>query len=169
MLRYAEIIKESETELRELEKRHRNSVEGNRISMLRRLKSGEARSLQAAAKQLSYSLRQCQRWFKSYQVKGLAALLVSSGQGKSSHERMTKEAWKALEAAMERGEISKANDARELVAQYGVIYQSNSSLLKLFERHKIKAKTARPRNQKADVNAQERFKKLHGEASCLSS
>jgi transposase len=127
--------------------------------MLRRLKSDEARSLAVAAKQLNYSLRQCQRWFKSYQTEGLGGLLKASCQGKASGERMTAEAWQALDQALSEGRIRQARDARELVAEYGVVYRSDSSLLKLFARHKIKAKTGRPRHQKADVAAQDAFKK----------
>ena len=92
---YEEIILESEKELSELERKHRHSVIGKRLSMLRKLKGKEARSIAKAAEQLNYSLRQCQRWFKSYQIEGLAGLLKASEQGKSSGERMTEEAKKA--------------------------------------------------------------------------
>ena len=159
MLKYKEIIIESETELREIEKRHRHSVVGKRMSMLRQLKSGEARSLAVAAKRLNYSLRQCQRWFAGYQREGITQLLRGSEQGKVSGERMTIEAWQALDKALSEGRIRQASDARKLVAEYGVKYRSDSSVLKLFARHKIKAKTGRPRHWKADAGQQEAFKK----------
>ena len=159
MLKYQEIITESSAELSTLEKRHRNSVVGRRVGMLRRLKSGEARSMAVVAKQLNYSLRQCQRWFKSYQAEGLEGVLKASQQGKASHERMTAAAWQALRTAMLAGEISTAREACELVAEHGVIYTNERSLNKLFARHKIKAKTGRPQNRQTEPAAQEAFKK----------
>lgn len=64
MHKYGEVITEEAEMLKALEKKHRNSVVGKRLEMLRKLKTGEARSLADAARQINDSLRQCQRWFK---------------------------------------------------------------------------------------------------------
>ena len=159
MHNYDAIIQESPEELKRMSRQHRHSVVGTRLSMLKRLKSGEARSLPDVAKQLSYSLRQCQRWFGAYQQEGLTALLGASQQGKTSSERMTDVAWEALNEALVAGEIATYPQARRLLAEHGVSYQDDSSVLKLFKRHKIKAKTGRPRHEKADEEAQGEFKK----------
>ena len=156
---YEKLIVESEQELSKIEREHRHSVIGKRVSMLRKLKSKEARSIPTVAGQLNYSVRQCQRWFKSYQEDGLAAILKESEQGKSSGERMTAEAWSALEESMLKGDIATYRQAREKVAEQGVIYKDDTSMLKLFQRHKIKAKTGRPVHIKADPELQEAFKK----------
>lgn len=156
---YQKLIIESEQELSKLEREHRHSVIGKRVSMLRKLKSREARSIPKVAEQLNYSVRQCQRWFKSYQENGLAALIKASEQGKSSGERMTEEAWSALEESMLKGEIATYRQAREKVAEQGVIYKDDTSILKLFQRHKIKAKTGRPMHIKANSDLQASFKK----------
>lgn len=156
---YERLIVESEKELCKLEQKHRHSVIGKRVSMLRQLKSKEARSIPKVAAQLNYSVRQCQRWFKSYQEDGLAALVKESKQGKGSGERMTEEAWSVLEESMLKGDIATYRQAREKVAEQGVIYKDDTSMLKLFQRHKIKAKTGRPLHQKADPELQEAFKK----------
>lgn len=159
MHNYDAIIQESSDELASLVRQHRNNVVGTRLSMLERLKSGEARSLPQAAKQLNYSLRQCQRWFKSYQEEGLSDLLLASQQGRSSAERMTQAAWTALNKALLAGEIATYGQARRLLAEYGIHYKDDSSVLKLFKRHGIKAKTGRPRHEKTDVAQQTEFKK----------
>ena len=99
---YEKLIVESEEELSKLEREHRHNVIGRRVSMLRELKSKEVRSIATVAEQLNYSVRQCQRWFKNYQEEGLAAILKNSEQGKSSRERMTEEAWSALEQWLEQ-------------------------------------------------------------------
>ena len=159
MHNYAAIIQENTEELAGLARQHRHSVIGTRLSMLKNLKSGEARSLPHVAQQLGYSLRQCQRWFKTYQQRGLSSLLGASQQGKTASERMSEAAWRALNDALVAGEIATYAQARQLVAEHGVVYKDDSSVLKLFKRHKIKAKTGRPRHEKADVEAQAEFKK----------
>ena len=159
MHNYDAIIQESPEELKRMSRQHRHSVVGTRLSMLKRLKSGEARSSPAVAKQLNYSLRQCQRWFGAYQQGGLSVLLSPSRQGKASVERMSDAAWQALNDALVAGEIATYPQARRLLAEHGVSYQDDSSVLKLFKRHKIKAKTGRPRHEKADEEVQTEFKK----------
>ncbi len=156
---YQRLIEESEEELLALERKYRNSVMASRLQMLRFLRSGEARSVQEAADLIGYSWRHCQRWLTSYQREGLAALLMPPKKAPGPSERMTEEAWCALGEAMKRGEIAGYRQARELLAEHGVKYQDDTSILKLFRRHKIKAKTGRHRHQKADPKEQEAFKK----------
>ena len=157
---YGVLIKEEAQELEKLEAKHRNSVIGTRMRMLRLLKSGQVKSMQKAADEIHYSLRHVQRWLKVYQEAGLQGLLeplkpATGGQG----ERMTEEAWQGLKTAMERGEIASYGQARVLLAEYGVMYNHDTSILKLFRRHGIKAKTGRPRHEQADVVTQKQFKK----------
>ncbi len=159
MHNYEVVIQESQPELARLARQHRNSVVGTRLSMLKKLKGGEARSLNQVARQLGYSLRQCQRWFKAYQGEGLPVLLTASQQGRASGERMTAAAWRALNKTLVAGEIATYAQARELLAEHGVIYKDDSSVLKLFKRHQIKAKTGRPRHEKTDAEVQSEFKK----------
>jgi transposase len=64
-----------------------------------------------------------------------------------------------LNAALLKGEIASYAQARRLLADYGIVYKDDTSILKLFRRHGIKAKTGRPQHQKSDVKAQEAFKK----------
>jgi transposase len=156
---YDSLITESEAELKALVAKHRNSVTGSRLSMLYLLKSGQAKSLREASEQLHYSRRHCQRWLNEYQQDGLSALLAAPKKAPGPRERMTPAAWSALKQALLAGEIATYRQARLLLAKHGVHYQSDTGVLKLFKRHKIKAKTGRPRHEKADVAAQAAFKK----------
>jgi transposase len=157
MLNYDVLIQESAEALQVKEKRLRRSVLSYRVRMLRLLKSGECRSLASAAKQLGYSLRQCQRWFKRYQEGGLEALLAYEQSRRS--ERMTQEAWSALNEAMKAGEVASLAAARQLLSRQGVHYKGIAGVSALLIRHKVKLKTGRPRHQQSDEAAQAAFKK----------
>ncbi len=157
---YPELIKENPEELHTLERKHRQSHIGRRLQLLRLLKSEECRSVREAADILGYSLRQCLRWLKQYRQEGLVGVMHNGiAQGGNRYERMTPEAWQALGEAMKRGEIGSYKQARELLGEHGVKYQDDTSILRLFRRHEIKAKTGRYRHEKADPKEQETFKK----------
>lgn len=156
---YEKLIKESEAELSTLEAKHRNSVVGTRLRLLRLLKTSEAASVGQAAGLVHYSRRQAQRWLKRYYEAGLNALLELPPKPTGAPERITAQAWQALEATMLKGEVASYAQARRLLAEHGVVYKDDSSVLKLFKRHKIKAKTGRPRHEKTDVEEQAAFKK----------
>jgi transposase len=163
---YPALIRQSEEELLALEKRHRNSHLSHRVRMLRLLKVGRCRSIRQAAEVLGYSWRQCQRWIGLYREGGLDALLVDETHKRGNHqERVTPEALGALEEAMERGEIASYEQARKFLADRGVYYRNQSSIFRLFKRHRIKAKTGRYRHQKADPQEQEAFKKTSPSSS----
>ncbi|HZY57971.1 MAG TPA: helix-turn-helix domain-containing protein [Rubrobacteraceae bacterium] len=157
---YPTLIRESEEELLSLEKQHRHSHLDHRLRMLRLLKMGRCSSIQQAAGVLGYSWRQCQRWITTYRRSGLNVLLMDNTHKRGgSHERVTPEAWRALEEVMERGEIATYAQAQAFLAERGIDYRDVSSIFRLFKRHRVKAKTGRPRNRKADKEEQERFKK----------
>jgi len=156
---YQKLIKESAAELKELEKKHRNTVISSRIRFVRLLKSGKASSVEAAARIIHYSRGHCQRWLKSYQERGIVALLEPLKKPPGQSERMTPKAWEVLNDALDKGELGTYAQARELLAGVGVVYKDDTSILKLFKRHGIKAKTGRPVHEKADPDAQAAFKK----------
>jgi transposase len=159
---YSTLIQQSEEELFALEKHYRNSHLSQRLKMLRLLKAGRCSSIGQAAEVLGYSWRHCQRWIGAYREGGLEALLVDETHKRGNHrERITPEALGALEEAMERGEIASYEQARKCLADHhGVHYRNQSSIFRLFKRHRIKAKRrGRPRHQKADTQEQEAFKK----------
>jgi transposase len=95
-----------------------------------------------------------------YQLSGLPGLLAPLKAATGGvPERMTAEAWEALDKALANSEIGSYKQARHLLAQHGVVYKDDSSIHRLFKRHQIKAKTGRARHEKADVETQDAFKK----------
>ncbi len=157
MLNYDKLIQEGHEELEAKERGLRRSALSYRIRMLRLLKSGECRSLGSAATQLGYSLRQCQRWFKSYRQGGLEALLAYEQPRKP--ERMTQEAWGVVKEAMTAGEVATLEEVRQLLTQQGINYKGVAGVSALLIRHKVKLKTGRPRHRQTDEAAQAAFKK----------
>lgn len=158
-LNYQELIGEGEQELLELEKQHRYSHLNQRVKMLRLLKSGRCHSLDQVAKELSYSRRQCHRWLNAYRSGGLAELLENRVSERGRREWVNEAARRALQEALEKGEIASYKQARELLAEHGVTYKDETGVLRLFRRHQIKAKTGRYRHEKADPEVQDDFKK----------
>ena len=158
-LNYPELITQSPDELAHLEHQHRGHPTENRLKMLRLLKEGAFRSRRALAPVLGYCERQLKRWWDCYQDGGLEALVAYEGAGGST-ERITDEAWAALEVEMKQGKIARLEDARQYLAQHWDIqYRGVSSISALFKRRKTKLKTGRRRHEKADAAAQAAFKK----------
>lgn len=157
-LNYTDLIQESVEELACLEKRHRADPLADRLKMLRLLKSKAYRSRRPLAHLLGYSERQLQRWFDQYRQGGLKALIKRPGAGGSA-ERISPEAWKALESQMKAGEIARLNDAQRFLREHFTIGYSIGGLSHLFQRRKTKLKTGRPRNKKAQAAQQAAFKK----------
>jgi len=158
-LNYPDLITQSVDELARLEQTHRGQPTENRLKMLRLLKEGTFPSRRGLAPVLGYCERQLKRWWDTYQHEGLEALLSYEGAGGST-ERISDEAWAALEEKMKQGQIARLEDARRYLAQqWNVEYRGVSSISELFKRRKTKLKTGRRRHEKADAAAQAAFKK----------
>ena len=158
-LDYPSLIKESEKELLELERHHRYSHLMQRVKLLRLLKSESCQTLSQAAEVIDYSTRQCQRWLNCYRAEGLEALLTNRVNERGRQEWHNDEAWKALQTALEAGEIATYEQARALLAEHEVHYKDPTGVSRLFKRHGIKLKTGRPVHEKADPELQVQFKK----------
>ena len=157
---YPTLIKEAPGELLEHERRHRHSITGSRIRMLRLLKRGEAKSVREASELIGYSWRHTQRWLTTYRKEGLQALLTAPKQRGGKPELMTPAAWDALNEAMKRAEIKSHREARELLAEHGVAYADESGIHRLFKRHGIRSKAGRYQHEKSDPEVVAVFEKL---------
>ena len=157
-LHYPDLIQESPDELARLERQHRSSPVADRLQMLRLLKSGTYRSRRALSEVLGYSERQLHRWFETYRTGGLDALLLHQRPG-GSQERITPEAFAALEAEMRAGRIATLNDAQRYLHEHHAIPYTIGGLSDLFRRRKVKRKTGRRRHRKASQAEQAAFKK----------
>lgn len=123
---YPEMIAESPEELLEQEKRLRGSPLEIRVKMLRLLKTRRYRSRRSLAKVLGYSSRQLERWWKTYQRGGLDGLLETQRPSGRS-ERITEEAFNALEEQMKRGHIGILREARDFLAErFSIHYEGVS-------------------------------------------
>jgi transposase len=158
-IKYPKAIQESEEELTRLEQRLRGQKTGDRVRMLRLLKSGAVKSLKDCAPLVGYSVSQLTRWWERYRAEGLAGVLKrQKPAGKAS--RLTPEAWAGLLQAMRAGHIATMQEARNyLEREWGISYKNGKSLWWLFKKQRVKWKTGRRRHQKANAEQQAAFKK----------
>jgi transposase len=156
---YNQAIVESESRLLELEKELRGKRTAVRVIVLRLLKSGQVTSLVAVAPVVGYSSRQLQNWWASYRAGGIEALLeMKHSPGKKS--RLTPEAYAGLETQMKAGAIATLKDARSYLSrEWGIVYPSLNGVWLQLRKRRAKLKTGRRRHRKADIEAQEAFKK----------
>ena len=157
-LNYPDLIEETPKELARLEREHRSGPLGVRLKMLRLLKAEAYPSRLQLAPVLGYSRKQLQRWWKAYREGGLDALLERGTPGGSA-ERVTAEAWTALEAEMKAGRIARLKEAQQFLQERFSIRYTVGGLGDLFRRRKAKLKTGRRRNTKASSDEQAAFKK----------
>src|SRR5215467_5189870 len=158
-IRYPKAIQESEEELTRLEQSLRGQKTADRVRMLRLLKSGAVKSLKECAPLVGYSAIQLTRWWERYRAEGLSAMLKQHKPvGKGS--RLTPEAWAGLRHSMRAGHIATMQDARNyLEREWGISYKNGKSLWWLFKKHRVKWKTGRRRQKKANAEQQAAFKK----------
>lgn len=156
---YRQAIGESAADLLTLERRYRGAGIGDRITMLRLLKTEVYPSQRQLATALGYTERQLRRWWRLYTHGGLTALLHRAlPRGRT--ERLDAAGLAALEAEMKAGRIGRLRDAQRFLAERcGVHYHGVSGVSRLCQRHGIKLKTGRGRHRRADAEAQAAFKK----------
>jgi transposase len=154
---YPQVITENVAALQTHEQRLRGTPAAPRVQMLRLLKSGEASTMPQVALLVGYSPRHVQRWWQTYRMDGLAALVrVYHPAGKPA--QLTEEAWVSLQIELEAGRIGGQEDARRYLAEtWGVQYKSVHGISYQFKRRKVKWKTGRRRHVKADADAQAAF------------
>jgi transposase len=156
-MNYAELISESEDELRQIEKRQKLVQFQKRIHFLRLLKSQLVVTQEKAGQAVGWQLRQSQKIWQLYRQGGVAAVLVKPkgwGFGKlSSHQIAQLQNYLA-----EFGGYSLLEIGHYLEQSFGVVY-STSGVSALCCRLKIKLKTARPSNAKKDAAKVETYKK----------
>ena len=155
---YSAAIAEDTAELAACERAARGRRAADRVKLLRLLKSGQERSVRRAAAVLGYTERQGQRWWRAYREGGLAGLLAVRRPG-GACERITRAALAGLEGEMRAGRIARLREAQAYLREQWDIVYSLDGLSGLFQRHKIKRKTGRPRHRRADAAAQAAFKK----------
>ncbi len=157
-INYQMAIQESVEELRAEEQRLRGQKVAVHLRMLILLKSGQARTMQAVAPLVGYSVTQVVRWWTRYRTAGL------SGLERAPHypgvtPRLTPDARADLHAAMQRGEIATLEQARQYLQQHwGITYQSVNGVWQQFRHERTRKKTGR-RHIRSSAERQDAFKK----------
>ena len=115
--------------------------------------------LQAVAAAVGVHYRTVQRWVRWYREGGLAELRRHRLGGKGQAPYLTPEPEAATRAAVASGRCHTAAEVRQWVeAQYGVTYTAKG-IYSLLQRLKARPKVPRPIHAKADLAAQEAWKR----------
>lgn len=153
---YEDEIKESEEELRKLEKQQSQAKLLRRVQFLRLLKSGEFKQAKRCAEFLGLQEKQGYEWWKLYRNKGLGEYLKLNYKDNARKLKAEEEA-KLLEKTGHG--FGSQKEVREYILQeFGVEY-TQQGISDLFKRLKIKKKVVRPFNIKANQEEQVEYKK----------
>jgi len=140
-IKYPDLICESEAELITLEQRLAGQRAGERVRMLRLLKSGEAPSLRTCAKLLGRSLTQVTRWWKRYQQHGFEELTtIQRRPGKRPW--VSDVVWADVQQELQAGRLVRLEETRQyLKARWGIEYRSPSGVWALFKQRGVTLRT----------------------------
>ena len=156
-MNYAKLITQSEDELTVLEKKQTQVVNRDRIRFLKLLKTGQAKTQQAAGEAIGIGHRQAQRLWQKYTKNGLEDLMMKAKRlrwGKLSSQQITHLRRFLLDDQAQTLAHIQAYIARNLGVKYSI-----SGVGSLCKRLKIKLKTGRPVNVRQAPGAVEEFKK----------
>lgn len=156
-MNYAELITESEAELKQIEKRQKLVQFQKRIQFLRLLKSQQASTQETAGNAVGWQLRQSQKIWQLYRKAGVEGVLHKPkrwGFGKLSSQQIAQ----LQNYLAQFGGYSLLEIGHYLEQSFGVVY-STSGVSALCCRLKIKLKTARPSNAKKDEAKVATYKK----------
>lgn len=164
-IRYPEVISETVDELQQRERALRGQATQARVQLLRLLKSGQVRSLVAAAPLVGYGERTVNRWWKCYQTDGLEALVATKPR-RGPRSRLSAAAWDDLAAAMRRGEIATLRDAQHYLQEHHQLSYSLNGIWWQLRGRRARKKTGRRRHRQANAQAQQAYKRaLRGQAA----
>ena len=156
-MNYAHIITESVSELERLETEQKLVQFQKRVRFLLLLKTGTAKTQEAAGKTVGWQKRQSQKMWALYRTGTMTEVLRKPERywlGKLSSQEMAR-----LHSYLREFGVESLSEARDLIQQmFGVSY-SESGVCVLFQRLRIKLKTARPSNIKKDEAAAVGYKK----------
>lgn len=158
---YTDLITETETELRDLEKQHRSKPYLlDRVRYLRYLKSGVVSTQAAAGDLVGISKSQSQRWWKSYRESGLAALLMYRKKGYWG--RLSSQQIARLQSRLDNDTVRTQQEIAAYLQDEMQVTYSQPGIHALCKRLKVKAKTPRPRHYKKSQEEEQAFKKTSG-------
>lgn len=154
---YSSLIKETEAELTELERKQSLATNRDRIRFLKILKTQQATGQAQAGQAIGLGQRQAQRLWNLYRNKGLSGLVEMPnrrGWGKISCQQISH----LRQFLMDDQAQTLAHIQAYLAGSLGLQY-SISGVSNLCQRLKIKLKTGRPVNVRQKPGAVAEFKK----------
>lgn len=153
---FINLIEETTVELVAAEKNQSNARIRLRARFVRLLKSGQVAQLKQVTAIVGITPKHASALWKKYRQVGLASYLTLDHHAGVSRLSVTEQA--ELLKKAESGFRSQREAIEYLREEFNCNY-TQQGVSVLFERLKIKAKTARPANVKADVAEQGEYKK----------
>lgn len=154
---YPNLIKESVSELKRLEKKENNARLRLRIQLLRLLKSAEVKQVKQASLLLGISAKHGYQLWHRYRDNGLTEYLKLEYKPKESKLK-PQEREKFIKHSQALG-FDSQRAAREWIEKALGHSYSQQGISVLFQRFKIKAKRARPDNILGDKEERMAYKK----------
>jgi transposase len=154
---YVTLIKESLSELKLLEQQQSKARLRLRVQLLRLLKSQTVLTLKQASAILGISAKHAYHLWHRYREQGLVAFLQLNYQAKAAKLK-PEEQEKLIKQAQAQG-FQSQHEAKEWIEKHLGQHYTQQGVSLLFQRFKIKAKTARPANVKANPQEQSEYKK----------
>jgi len=156
-LDYRKAIKESEAQLRDLERKQSQALLRDRMRFLRLLKSGECTSQAQAGKAIGLGLRGSEKLWKKYRLEGVQGLLAYPYRG--TQGRLSAEQKQQLEAELSRDQLQSLEQVAAFIKErFGVCY-TTPGVFYVLRSLKVKKKTGRPLYHDKDQRGEKRFKK----------
>lgn len=159
MINYQAVITEDVDTLLCEERKHARAKLRDRVRILRLLKSGEARSLAAAAHILGLSTQQVRKLFLRYRKEGMKGLLQWRYKGNHRKISCDDESKFVAEVAKRQQGFASQKQAQAYIADTFGVQLTQPAISFLFSRNGIRLKTARPRNIETSEEKQQEYKK----------
>jgi len=157
-MKYAQLIVETEAELKNTENKQRLVQFQKRIRFLWLLKTEAATTQREAGEMVGWKLRQSQKIWQLYREGGLKSVLRKNTGWQSGKLSADQRGRLNEQLAASKGAESLAAVKSYIESEFGVCY-SIGGVSGLCQRLKIKLKTARPSNMKKDKEQVAAYKK----------
>ncbi len=153
-------IKESLTDLHRYERQYRNQPQELRIRAMRLIKEHSNWTNEQVANLIGRSKVTVQRWWNSYQHRGLKGLLEIGKAGGKRPSRLDPISLEQLQKRLQgEGFLDLKQAHRYLADEFGVEYSYSGVRYLIRVKLKAKLKTGRPKAKGQDTEAMAEFKK----------
>lgn len=156
-LDYSKAIKESQVQLRSLERSQTKALLRDRMRFLRLLKSGACTSQAQAGTAIGLGLRGAEKLWRKYSHEGLDVLLRYPYQGRK--EKLDAAQKQALRQELAKDQTQSLQQVCQYVGKQSGVHYTIPGMHYVLERMKVKKKTGRPVYHSKDYKGENQFKK----------